>query len=60
MKDKTITLKELFERLVVLETKVDSQRIVSHKTSHTFYLFAVVLVVLAIFNIVLHGLLILK
>lgn len=49
-----ITLKELFERLVRLETLMGQQRAEGSKTTRRFEFLAILIIVIGIANIIVH------
>lgn len=52
--DRTITLKEVYERIIALETRFDITMENDQKTKNTFTKWVVMIVVLEIINLILH------
>lgn len=55
--EKLITVKEVFERLVALEVRLDEMKLRQDRTTARFTWFVVVLVILNVLNIFVHLLL---
>ena len=56
MNQERITIKEVFERLVTLETKFDLKKEGDRRIAHRFFFFSIIIIVLEIFNLIVHSL----
>lgn len=51
-----VTIKELFERLVVLETKFDQTRVENKETARKFTWWAIIIAIFELLNLWVHSL----
>ena len=54
MENGTLTLKEVFDRLIVMETKLTAMSDDSKKTKRAFQSYVLIMVILLITNIAIH------